>query len=76
MGCEVGEIAGLHTPEGDFATPPEACEVTRQGAKAGSCVTGQALAMLLPGIGSASAARHAGASKVSAKYCVSCTTSS
>ncbi len=34
----------------------------------------QALAMLLPGIGSASAVRQPGAPKVSAKYCVSCTT--
>ena len=31
---------------------------------------------VLPGAGSASAARHAGAWKVSAKYCVSCTTCS
>jgi len=35
-----------------------------------------ALLMCLPGIGSASSARHAGALKVSAKYCVSCTTNS
>jgi hypothetical protein len=34
----------------------------------------QAVAMFLPGIGSASAARQAGAPKGSAKYCVSCTT--
>lgn len=34
----------------------------------------QALAMFLPGIGSASAVRHPGAPKASAKYCVSCTT--
>jgi len=36
----------------------------------------QAVAMFLPGIGSASAARQAGAPKGSAKYCVSCTTCS
>ena len=36
----------------------------------------QALAISLPGIGSASAVRHSGAPKVSAKYCVSCTTCS
>jgi len=35
---------------------------------------GQALAMSLPGIGSASAVRHSGAPKAFAKYCVSCTT--
>jgi hypothetical protein len=35
-----------------------------------------ALSICRPGIGSASAVRHAGAPKVSAKYCVSCTTSS
>lgn len=34
----------------------------------------QALAISLPGIGSASAVRHSGAPKASAKYCVSCTT--
>jgi len=36
----------------------------------------QALAMLLPGIGSARRVRQAGAPKGSAKYCVSCTTCS
>jgi hypothetical protein len=36
----------------------------------------QAVAIFLPGIGSASAVRQAGARKVSAKYCVSCTTCS
>lgn len=35
---------------------------------------GQARAIFLPGIGSASAVRHSGAPKASAKYCVSCTT--
>ena len=35
---------------------------------------GQGLAIFLPGIGSASAVRHSGAPKASAKYCVSCTT--
>jgi hypothetical protein len=36
----------------------------------------QAVAIVLPGIGSASAARQAGARKGSAKYCVSCATCS
>jgi hypothetical protein len=40
----------------------------------GSEGTGQALAKSRPGVGSASAARHSGASKSSAKYCVSWTT--
>ena len=50
-----------------------ATSVTGRGSQPTSGM-GQALAMLLPGIGSASAARHAGAPKGSAKYCVSCTT--
>ena len=54
------------------ATQAEPAEWFHEGE--GALAPGQALAMVLPGIGSASAAREAGAPNGSAKYCVSCTT--
>ena len=61
-------------------TPPEPCALCPETGESARQRTrhhpGQALAMSLPGMGSASAVRHSGAPNALAKYCVSWTTCS
>lgn len=59
---------------GTYAMNDLQSQATSRARTSATSMVGQALAIFLPGIGSASAVRHSGAPKASAKYCVSCTT--
>jgi len=63
-------IANLIEGRAAESLPLPSCRLSKRSGPA----LGQALAIFLPGIGSASAARHSGAPNSAAKYCVSCTT--